>query len=159
MRGRQVLANVIRPDRQLAVAAIDDHRQADRRRPAVVGQGIEGSAHRPPGEQHVVDEHHRAAADLRHGVGALDDGGVGQRRQVVAVEGDVERADWQAHPFVLLDQARQSPRQRDAAAADAHQDEILRSAVALHDFVGNAGQRAAQVIGIQDLRVAHAERV
>jgi len=40
-----------------------------------------------------------------------------------------------------------------------HQDEILRAAVAFDDLVRDAGQGAAQVIGIQDLRVAHVASV
>src|SRR2546430_8671717 len=40
-RGRQVLADVVGPDRQLAVAAVDENRELDARRAAVVEQGLE----------------------------------------------------------------------------------------------------------------------
>src|ERR1041385_8549481 len=42
--GRHILAHEIGADRQLAVAAIDQHGQLNARRPAQVGQGIERSA-------------------------------------------------------------------------------------------------------------------
>ena len=45
---RQVLPNVIRLDRQLAMTAVDQHDELNRLRPAVVDQGIECGARRPP---------------------------------------------------------------------------------------------------------------
>src|SRR5438309_3062719 len=47
-----VLADVIRTDRQLAVAAIDQHRQLDRPRPAEVHERV----HRGAGSTAVVDD-------------------------------------------------------------------------------------------------------
>ena len=50
----------------------------------------------------------------------------------------------------------QAPRHRDAAAADADEDELVDAAVALHDLVSDAGQRATQVVGVEDAAFAHA---
>ena len=47
-RRRQVLADVVGLDRQLAVAAVDEHDQLDRARPAEVDQRVERRADRPP---------------------------------------------------------------------------------------------------------------
>ena len=65
--GRQVLADVVGPDRQLAMAAVDDDRQLHRARPPVVVQRLERGADGAAGEQHVVDEHHGRAVERRRG--------------------------------------------------------------------------------------------
>ena len=94
--GRQVLAHEVGPDGELAMPAVHHHRQADRPRPAVIGQRVQGGADGAPGVEDVVDQDHGPVGDLGTEVGALDDRGVGQPGQVVAVEGDVQRADRQA---------------------------------------------------------------
>ena len=71
-RGREVLADEVGADRQLAVAAVDQHGELDGARPADVVQGVERGPDRAPGEEHVVDEHHdlvvdAAVGDLRSG--------------------------------------------------------------------------------------------
>ena len=58
--------------------------------------------------------------------------------------------------LVLLDQAGQPSRQRHSATADADEDQVIGPTIALDNLVRNARQRASQVVGIQDLRVAHA---
>ena len=71
LAGRQVLADEVGPDRQLAVAAVDQGREPNGARAAVIGQRVERGAHRAPGVEDVVDEHDDAAADLGLEVGAL----------------------------------------------------------------------------------------
>ena len=53
--GGQVLANVVDPQGQPAVATVDQHGQLDGPRPAEVGQGVEGGPDRPPSVEDVVD--------------------------------------------------------------------------------------------------------
>ena len=62
--GGEVLAHVVGPDRQLPVATVDHHRQLDDPGPPVVGQRVERGPHGPPGEEHVVDQHHRRAGEV-----------------------------------------------------------------------------------------------
>ena len=59
--GRQVLADVVGPDRQLAMAAIAEDRELHPARPAVVEERLDRGPHRPAGEEDVVDEDDRAA--------------------------------------------------------------------------------------------------
>ena len=60
-RGRgQVLADVVGPDGQLAVAAVHEDRELHGRRPPVVEQGVDGGADGAPRVEHVVDEDDRA---------------------------------------------------------------------------------------------------
>ena len=94
-RRRQVLAHVVGADRQLAVAAVDQHGQLHAGGPPVVEERVDRGADRAPGEEHVVDQHDRAARRSGSRARALTTGCAGERlgaarRHVVAVEGDVE---------------------------------------------------------------------
>src|SRR5205823_62388 len=55
-RGRQVLADVVGTDRQLAVAAVDEHRELDAVGPPVVEERLDRGANRAAGVEDVVDE-------------------------------------------------------------------------------------------------------
>ena len=58
-RRRQVLADVVGPDRQLAVAAVDEDRELHARRPAVVEERVDRRADRAARVEDVVDEDDR----------------------------------------------------------------------------------------------------
>ena len=98
-RGRQVLADDVGADRQLAVAAVAEHREADARRAAVVEDRLDRGAHGAPRVEHVVDDHDRRAVEREVERRGLDDRLRMRARlaaaqaHVVAVERDVERAD------------------------------------------------------------------
>ena len=62
--GREVLADEVGADRQLPVAAVDEHGELHGARPAVLGDGVEGGAHGAAGVQHVVDEHHGGVVEI-----------------------------------------------------------------------------------------------
>ena len=54
--GRQVLADVVGADRQLAVAAVAEDGELDPPRAAVVEERVDRGPHRAAGEEDVVDE-------------------------------------------------------------------------------------------------------
>ncbi len=89
----QVLADEIRTDRQLAVATVDEHREAYRARATVGGQRVEGGPDRAARVQHVVDEHDRRTIDPggREAGRARRAGRI--RPQIVAVHRHVEGSD------------------------------------------------------------------
>ena len=64
-RGRQVLADVVGADRQLAVAAVGEHRELHARGPPVVEERLDRGADRAAGVEHVVDDHDRALPSRR----------------------------------------------------------------------------------------------
>ena len=85
--GRQVLADVVGPDRQLAVAAVDQHRQLHPRRAAVVEEHVDRRADGAAGVEHVVDDHDRAVVDREVELGECTTGARPARiAEVVAVE-------------------------------------------------------------------------
>src|SRR5699024_7402513 len=150
-RGRQVLADVVRADRQLPVAAVDEDREAHDPGAAVVGQGVEGGTHGAAGVEHVVDEHDDPAVDAGRGEARLVRRARGAAAQVVAVHRHVEGADGHRLPLDLADELAESPRELHAAAGDAEQDDVLGTLVALDDLVGDAAQRPGDVPGGEDL--------
>ena len=72
-RGRQVLADVVGADRQLAVAAVDEHGELHPLGAAVVEQRVDRRPHRAPGEQDVVDQHDGAPVEVEVEVRGVDD--------------------------------------------------------------------------------------
>ena len=71
--GRQVLADVVGADRQLAVAAVAEHRELHPLRAAVVEERLDRGAHGAAGEEDVVDEDDGAAGEVEVDVGGVDD--------------------------------------------------------------------------------------
>ena len=117
-RRRQVLADVVGADRQLAVAAVGEHGELHARGPAVVEERLDGRADRPSGVEDVVDEDARHPLEREVERRRADDRLRMPRRlagahlDVVAVEGDVELAERE------LD-LRRAPRSAGGAAARA----------------------------------------
>ena len=62
--GRDVGADMIGSDGQLAVTAIHQHRQPNGTRSTKITEGIQRGPHRTSGVEHVVDQHHRAVVYL-----------------------------------------------------------------------------------------------
>ena len=108
-RGRQVLADVVGADRQLAVAAVGEHGELHARRAAVVEQRLDRGADGAAGEEHVVDDHDRQPGDVEVDVRGVQDGRVGPRGDVVAVEADVEVAERDLRVEQLAEQRLQAP--------------------------------------------------
>ena len=93
LRGRDVLADVVGADRQLAVAAVDQRRELHARGPAEVEDRVDRGAHGAARVEDVVDDHDRAVLEREVELGREHDRRARADREVVAVEGDVERAE------------------------------------------------------------------
>ncbi len=148
--GGQVLAHVIGPDGQLAVAPVDHHGQLYGPGPAEVGEGVEGGPDGAPGEEHVVDQHHDLAGQVDRDVGDR----LGQDRaqaDVIAVEGDVEGAQGDVGLLDLVQVVHQQPGQPDAAGLETDDHHLVESVVALDDLVGHAPHGPTDVVGAHHL--------
>src|ERR1017187_341706 len=84
-------ANILRGDRQFAPAAVDQHGEADRSRPAVIEQFVHRPAHRSTGVEHVVDQDDVAAVDLEWDLRRLYLWMQPGLVEIVAVEGDIDK--------------------------------------------------------------------
>ena len=152
-RGRQVLADVVGADRQLAVAAVGEHGELHPLRAPVVEEGVDRRPDGAPGEQHVVDEDDGAPVEVEVEVRAVDDRlGAGLAAvEVVAVEGDVEVAERHLGAGELADQGVQAAGEDGAAGVDPDQrDGRLGAGVLLDDLVRDPHERAAQIVAIED---------
>ena len=96
-RGRDVLADVVRANRQLAVAAVDQHSQLDPIGSTELEQRVDGRPDRASGREDVVDEHARLPLRREAKLGAAEHRMRPPRREpgpqadIVAVKGDVDR--------------------------------------------------------------------
>ena len=146
-RGREVLADVVGADRQLAVAAVGEHGELHALGPAVLEQRVDRGADRAAGVEDVVDEDHRAALELEVELRVADERLRAARRlagadvHVVAVEGDVELAELELVARALLDQPAEPLRERHAARVDADERDRAEVLVPLDDLVGDARER------------------
>src|SRR5919204_5217632 len=149
-RGREVLAHVVGADRQLAVAAVDEHGELDARGPAVVEQGVDRGADRAARVEDVVDEDDRAALEREVELRRADDWLRVQRRlaaahlHVVAVEGDVDGAEDGRDAGALLDEPPEPLRERYPAGVDADERDLVEVGVPLDDLVGDPGERPVE---------------
>ena len=154
-RGRQVLADVVGPDRQLAVAAVGEHGELDARRAAVLEQRVDRGADRAAGVEDVVDEDHGAPLELEVELRVADDGLRAPRRlaaadvDVVAVEGDVELAEVELEVGALRDQPAQTVGERDAARVDPDERDGLEILVPLDDLVRDPRECAADGVTVE----------
>src|SRR6266511_1236527 len=156
VRGWQVLADVVGTDGKLAVPAIAEDGELHAGRASVVEERLDRGSDRAPGVEHVVDEHARAPLE-----GEVEPRGTHERLgmkwgrpaphlDVVAVEGDVHRAERHLDSGELLDQRAQPVREWDAARVDADQRDRLEVGVALDDLMGDAVERAFQRLRVEE---------
>ena len=116
--GREVLADEVGPDRQLAVAAVDEHCELHPGGAPVLEERVDRGADRATRVEDVVDEDDRHPLDREGDARRAHDGLAPGRPaavanvDVVAVERDVERADGQRD-------RRCAPRPGDAAGTRA----------------------------------------
>ena len=139
------------------MAAVGDDGELDASGPAVVEERLDRGADRAARVEDVVDEDAGAALDREVEAGLADERLRVQRRpaaadvDVVAVEGDVERAEVDLDAAELLDQAAEAVRERDAARVDADERDRVEVGVRLDDLVGDAVKGALERICVEEL--------
>src|SRR5262249_9744811 len=153
--GREVLADVVGADRELAVAAIGEDGELDAGRTAVFEQRVDRSADGAAGGEDVVDEDHGAALEVGGALRVADDRLPAARClpvadvDVVSVEGDVELAELELDARAFLDQAAQALRKRHAARVDPDERNGAEVVVALDDLVRDPGKCAFDGLAVE----------
>ena len=127
------------------VVLMDD--ELDASGAAHAGDGLDRSAHRAAGVEHVVHNDHGAPGQTGQ------TGHVGRRGSglVVAVGADVERDDRRAEALDLAQLVRNAGGQRHAPGGHAGEQELAAAVVLFENLERNAGQRAAHGAFIHDL--------
>ena len=145
---RQVLADVVRLDRQFPVPAVDEDDQLNLARPAEIDQRVERRANRPAGVEHVVHQEDALVVDRERNLRLADERlrTDGRAHQIVAVQRDVEGAGRHLVARNVLDEFRDAPRQRHAARANADEGDFFETAVAFEDFVRDSREAAGHPV-------------
>ncbi len=147
--GGDDFANVVRLDRQLAVAPIDHHGQSDGFRAAIIDDRVHGGADRAARIDHIVHEHQGFAVEVGGDVGFAGSAGT-DAVKVVAVEGDVDRPHGDGDAFELLDLLGEDMGDRDASGLDAEKHELGQVVGAFDDLGGEAGKGAPDFLVGED---------
>src|SRR5690606_16176564 len=142
--------DVVGADRQLAVAAIDQHGQSDSSGTAEVVERVQGGPDGAPGEEDVVDQDDDLAVYARGRDHCLLRSSGRVRAQVVAIHRHVERADGDRGALDSGDPIADAPGKWYATSVQSEQDQVLGTLVPLEQLVRDASQRPGDVTGIQD---------
>ncbi len=102
LRDRERRAAVLRADRQLPLAAVDERHQRDRLRPAVVEQLVHRGPDGAAGVEDVVDEEELPVGDVERNLARLHRLVEARLAVVVAVERDVEPAERDLEPELAV---------------------------------------------------------
>src|SRR5262245_27855978 len=150
--GREVLPDEVGPDRELAMAPVHEHGQLHGPGTTELRDRLEGGARGPAREQDVVDEDHDPVGDVDGDLGRAQ-GLDPPEADVVAVEGDVDRPDGDVDALEPLDRLGEAVGDGDAPRVQPDEHHVARSVVPLDDLVRDAGVGAAEVVGVEDLRL------
>ena len=150
VRGVQGGSNVIGLDGELAVAAVDQHRQLNGQRTPEIRERVHGGANGASGVQHVIHQHHVPGVERAGNMCRLQRPALAGL-EVVAVERDVDGADGDLGAGVFLDEGAEPHGQRHAAGADADEDEARRRGMACANRAADAPQRLLNAWSVQHL--------
>ena len=138
------------------MAAVDEACELNAGRPAVLEEGLDRGPDRPAGVEDVVDEDTRHPSERKVELRRLDDG-LGVQRllaaaddDVVAMKRDVDAPERDLDATEVFDQTTEPLGQRDAAGLDADERDAREVAVPLDDLMGDAGDRPAQRLRVQE---------
>ena len=145
-RGRYVLSHEVRADRKLAMTTVDEDREAYRARAPVIHESVHCRADGATGEEHVVDEHDDTVVDGEGDLRLAHHRCVTDARQVVAIQGDIDRAEREIDAFVQTDGVADAGGERVAARADADDGEEREITVPLDDLVRDPRDCPADVV-------------
>jgi hypothetical protein len=154
-RGRHIFSDEIGFDRQLPVAAVNQHGQLDAAGAAEIIERIQGGADGAPAVEHIVHQHDSFSRDIERDIGGLDIWG-NAPIQIVAMHADVEGAGVDVLTPDTCQERAQTARKVGTSALDTYQGKVLACAVAFSDFVGNSRQRPLDRSGVEyNRRVGH----
>jgi hypothetical protein len=106
--------------------------------PSVVSESIECCPHRPPGEQHVINQDHdfarQVTGDISRGLGKN-----GTQADVVSIERNVEESQGRRPAFDFKKDFAQALGNGNATSLQANKDHIVDSVISLNNFVSHPG--------------------
>ena len=146
-RGRDVLADEIGANGKLAVPSVDEDCKLHAGGATEIAQRIERRADGAAGEQDVVDKHDGQSVDVEANVGRVNLRGK-MRREIIAIEADVERAERYVSSLDLLDLDRKAMSKQIASCEDSHQGDVRGTMVGLENLVRDARERSLNFVRV-----------
>src|ERR1044071_1773912 len=132
--GLHLLTHVVGLNRQLAVAAIDQHRKLDSSRASEIDEFVQRRANGAARVQHIVNKHNRTVGDINGYVGLIDYRARSDGREIIAIKCDVQLAGRRTSALELFDLVSNSFGERHTSAANADQQQVPTADVALDDL-------------------------
>src|SRR5215213_3654271 len=131
-------------------AAINQYSELYATRAAEVDQLIERCANRATGVKHVVNQNDVAVFDVAGEICAIDDRLGADSREIVAIERDVEYADWRAIAFEIRNLLRHAFGEWNATTPDSNKKQVAGAVVFFDNFGGQARQCPIDARAIHD---------
>ena len=144
--GGHVLSDEVGADRELAVSAVHEYRQAYGPRTSVVHERIHRRTNGAAGEKDIVDQDDDPAIDGEGDLRFADDRRVSDPRQIVALEGDVDGTEWNVGALVRPDGRLNACRERITPRADADDGEMGKITITLDDLVRDPRDGPADIV-------------
>src|SRR5215831_18982377 len=132
------------------IAAVDQHRQLHSSRPAKIDQLIHRGTYRPPGVQHIIDQHDGSSFNVTRQLRTADDRLSAHRRKIVAVQSDIQDADRRSDAFELRDLIGDPVSQRHTTTPNADQNQLVDAMIFFDYFRSETGERAVDARRIHD---------
>ena len=132
------------------IATVDQHRKLHASRPAKIDQLIQRRPYRAAGVKHVIDQNDTASFNVTGQFGPADNRLGADGRKIVAIQSDIENPYRGTLAFEIGNFVGDAVGQRDAATADANQDQISQAVVFLYDLGSQPGQCAIDSRPIHD---------
>ena len=136
-------------DKSQVMPPVDQRQQLHPRGAAMVEQRIQRGADGAPRVQDVVHQDDVLPGDRKRNIGGIHHGLVRDRGKIVAIKSDIQNPHREFAPLEALDLAPQPLRQRNTAAADTDENQLVQIPSPLQDLVRQSDQRAV------DFRCAH----
>ena len=101
----------------------------------------------------VVDKEDGLAGNVLRHPGAVDHRLLEERREVVAVERNVELSAGHLYMLVILDHLLDAAGEVNSPPVDADQDHVVRTLVVFHYFAGDPADNSVKVLRIHEARL------
>ncbi len=131
---------------KFAMAAVNQHAKPDAARAAQIEEAVHRGAHCAAGVEHVVDEQQVAVVNRERDFARLHYGLRGDRGQIVAVKGDIERAHGNLRFGRGANRFCKAFGERNATTPNAYKRQVLGTARVFDDFMGQTFERAANLV-------------
>jgi hypothetical protein len=141
----------IGPQREFTLATVYQNSKLNASRAANIGQRIERSAGGAPGGEHIVYQNNYTIANISRNNRAAYLSSEPPGARVITIQRNIKLSHWHLMTIVVDQGGSNASGQGHSLTVNAHQDNIMRTFVALHYFLRHPRHGPVYVVGIEDL--------